>query len=85
MLQFIAMVDMDCDGPTTYVYRIDVPAGLEDKEAMLKAIELGQFRFRVSDPSEWFTVPENLHALIRQHMGWGSDKNYCSIEGNIFR
>ena len=84
MLQFLASVDFDCDGPMTRVYRVDVPSYMQDDESMIFALEHDQVRFGISDPTEWFTVPTRLHDMIRDKLGYGSDKQYCTFNGNIF-
>ena len=81
MRQFLAMVDMDCDGPVSYIYRMDVPSNLTDDAAMRKAVELDQIRYRIYDPSEWFTIPAELEGMVANIV---DGREYASVKGNIF-
>jgi hypothetical protein len=83
MRRFIANVEPDCDGIFTSVYRVDIPAGLEDADAMRKAVELGQVE-PVRDPSEWFTVPSHLEERAAEVVGRYPSK-YGTCKGNLFR
>jgi hypothetical protein len=86
MLQFLASWEPDCDGPYSRIYRVDVPSYMRDDEAMIFALEHGQMRYGVSDPTEWFTVPVELHPTVREWLRktGSQDGTYCTVPGNIF-
>lgn len=82
--QILATVDMDCDGPTTYFFRVNVPAHLRDGEAMAKAIELEQVIGTI-DPSEWFTVDDINAADVYIGQSRSPElRHWGRVNGNFF-
>lgn len=95
MRMYLATVDMDCDGASTAIWRVNLPAGLEDADACRRAVELGQIdHLYPNDPSEWFTIApgtlafhiaEQAFVKIDAMRGRHSTlKHYASMSGNIF-
>jgi hypothetical protein len=83
--QYLAAVEHDCDGVFTRIYRVDVPAWMADDESMIFALEHGQIRYGISDPTEWFTVPSEHIDTVREAFYNTRSDTYCQVQGNIFR
>lgn len=92
--QFLVFVDHDCDGVFWHAWRVDLPATMRDDDAMHKALELGQIKARINDPSEWFSATEDespnafatIQSVFNEHPANRTESiaSYAHGKGNPF-